>query len=299
MGLLHKNLILAGIASMAMVGVLGSSNASALDGFSFSDIISQQQAQREQALSYLTNPFGMSVSCESTNPDSTISCNESPSSNLLFNRISDGEKLWGHDGKGVVFTDNNNLVDGNPQLATAKRGDILSFSTELISERYYDDEETTPISSYMIYGLLSDGLSANQSSVVVKVDGEVLSSSTYELAYDELTPEQAAQFGYDFVAAIAVIIPWSANGTFLYNDGAIIELSYQATIEDNAPSEVFSRGAYIIDGEDSSINLMDTDYQATAMIDGNILIRRVDENGNPLAGAKYTVTNVTASRKNT
>ena len=189
MGLLHKNLILAGIASVAMVGVLGSSSVSALDGFSFWDIINQQQAQIEQLLSYSTNPFDTSTACESTNPDSTISCNEVPFPSLLFNRISDGEKLWGHDGKGIVFADSENLINGNPQLKTAKRGDTLTFSVKLEAEDYYDAAETDPITEYRLVSLISSGLDVDLTSVQLKVNGQVTPLDSENVQVDfEMSP---------------------------------------------------------------------------------------------------------------
>ena len=293
MGLLHKNLILAGIASVAMVGFLGSSSVSALDGFSLSDIVSNYRNQTEQLKSYLTNPFGSG--CEATNPDSTISCNETSFPNLLFNGAPNNS-TWGHEGKGLVFVDNNNLVEGNPQLATAKRGDTLNFSMEIETQRYNDAEMTSPVEVYAIYGLFSDGLVFDPQSIVVKVGGQVLVQDSYALEHIDDLGEASALLG-DAKSVFYAQVPWSNSGNFLYDEDAKITVTYTATIAEDVPSEVWSRGAYASDSssQDSSF-LRDTEHQATALIDGNILIRRVDANGNPLAGAKYTVSGVKADQ---
>ena len=296
MGLLHKNLILAGIASVAMVGLLSPSSVSALDGFSFSDIINQQQAQREQLLSHLTNPFSTSTACESTDPDSTISCNESSFPNLLFNRISDGEKLWGHDGKGIIFADSENLINGNPQLKTAKRGNTLTFSVQLEAEDYYDAAETDSIREYEIVALLSKGLTLDQSSISVKIGDQELAQDQYELFHqDGASMGSASQ---DFSAMVGPEI--SIDGSLGQLAGKTIELSLSATIDQDAPSEVFVRSVYGFDHqggfEISEPDYMSNEtYQAAALLDGNILIRRVDADGNPLAGAKYTVDGMKAN----
>ena len=307
MGLLHKNLILAGIASVAMVGVLGSSSVSALDGFSFSDIINQQQAQIEQLLSYSTNPFDTSTACESTNPDSTISCNEVPFPSLLFNRISDGEKLWGHDGKGIVFADSENLINGNLQLKTAKRGDTLTFSVKLEAEDYYDAAETDPITEYRLGSLISSGLDVDLTSVQLKVNGQVTPLDSENVQPDfEDTPADEVAMGADFAKLATLELQWFRDDRFLYPENSVIEVVYSATITDDAPSKVFSRVAYMGMSQSRQeilsfaspaeiLSGSDTSSQATALLDGNILIRRVDANGNPLAGAKYTIDGVKAN----
>ena len=178
MGLLHKNLILASLASFAVVGLLGSSSVSALDGFSFSDVINNYRNQAEQLQSYLTNPFGSE--CEAANPNGAISCNQA-NPIILFNLASNEDTLWGHDGSGIVFDGDKNLVNGNSQLRTARRGDSISFSVEMNTKRFYDDAETQPITGYSIGNYISDNLTLDTSSVVVKVGNQVLPEEAYQI----------------------------------------------------------------------------------------------------------------------
>ncbi|MBQ8156819.1 hypothetical protein IJ102_00255 [Candidatus Saccharibacteria bacterium] len=302
MGLLRKNLILAGIASVAMAGFLSSSGASALDGFSFSDIINRQQAQREQLLSYLTDPFGASTACESTNPDSTISCNESLFPELLYNRITDGAKLYGHDGKGVIFTDTEQLVDNNPQLRTANRGDTLNFSAKFEMERYYDDAKTMPITRIELAIGFSEGLVLSENSVSLRINNQLIPAGEYSTDSFDFDEDEQLQSG--ITGATVFNVPLY-NGAFIYPENSTIELLYSATAGENAEGEVYGRTAYAVSyvnggSEDTDWSteedLFSDSYQATAMLEGNITIRRIDEAGNPVQGAEYTIDGVKATK---
>ena len=109
MGHFYKKLILSGIFAVATAGLFNTAGASAL-GFLDSEF---------------TNPFGLESAplLEPAQPSST----DDSIPALLYNRISDGETLWGYDGQGIVFADSDGLVDGNPHLKTAKRGDTLGL----------------------------------------------------------------------------------------------------------------------------------------------------------------------------
>ena len=271
-----------------------------MDGFSLSDIINDYRNRTEQLSTFLTGPFGSG--CESTNPNSTINCNEAPFPSLLFNGAANNT-TWGYGGKGLIFADNNNLVNDNPQLATAKRGDTLNYSMEIETQRYNDAEMASPVTQYVIYSLFSEGLTANQESIVIKVDGQTLGADEYRLEvtnFDEM--EGGAIYSSLFggaKSAFYLMLNWNnGNGSFYYDEDAAITITYSASIKQDAPGEVYSRGAYLSDM--SSLDYLifqSTDHQANALIDGNILIRRVDADGNPLAGAKYTIDGVRADIK--
>ena len=288
MNLLRKNFILASIASVAMVGSLSSSSASALDGFSFSDIINDYRDRTEQLQSSLLNP-------SRSDSESTISRNEASFPTLLFNGAPNNT-TWGYDGKGLIFADNNNLVDNNPQLATAKRGDTLKYAMEIETQRYNDAEMTGPVEVYAIYGLFSDGLVFDPQSIVVKVGGQVLVQDYYALEYIDDLGEEGAILG-GAKSAFWLQIPWNNSGNFLYDEDAKITVAYTAKVSEDAPSEVWSRGVYFsnLSSVDFSV-FQSTEHQAKALIDGNILIRRVDANGNPLTGVKYTIDGVRGNK---
>lgn len=241
-----------------------------------------------------------------------VSCNEGSISNLLFNRISDGEKLYGHGGRGIIFADTEGIIDGNPQEKMSKLGDTLNFSAALETENYYDEAGTQPVLSYMFAIAASEGLAIDQSSIKVSVGNRIISESGFEV--EPASPSTLKGTGLG--EAYAIRLDWSnytvdgANysfDSFKYSDNAPIEVTYSAKVSDSAPATVFSRPAYAIDylngarkTTDSGVgnDYLRSSYQATAYINGNIEICRTDKKGEPVAGAKYTVDGVAAFKQN-
>ncbi|MBR0482709.1 hypothetical protein IJJ54_01180 [Candidatus Saccharibacteria bacterium] len=284
---LSLKLSLLAIAGVFAGFLLSASSASAESGLS----ILERLNNRSNLLENIQDP--LNGGCESESPESTISCNESPFSELLFNRITDGTKLYGHDGKGIIFTDTEQLVNGDPQLRTANRGDVINFSAEYEMERYYDDNEMMPITKIEIAIGYSEGIAHKQDFLAVKVGGQVIPASSYEA--EDVSSEGA--FGLSSFTLI--IINWHDGSSFIYPEDSDIEIVYSATIEDDAPSEVFSRVAYAVHYNDGTSEKTDWSteqdlmypgaYQATAMLDGNIVIRQVDNAGEPVKGARFTI----------
>ena len=280
MGHFYKKLILSGIFAVATAGLFNTAGASAL-GFLDSEF---------------TNPFGLESAplLEPAQPSST----DDSIPTLLYNRISDGETLWGYEGEGIVFADSDGLVDGNPHLKTAKRGDTLSFSVKIEPERYYDDAETEPFSTYTITASLSQGLTLDYDSIVLRINDQVISD-------EDVSVEQVnGELGLSYYLRKTITFSQTSQGTttFNYPEGAAIELTYSATIDSDAPSQLFSRAGYsaytnnyskIISS--GSVLYGGAGYQLDVMLDGNIVIRRVDTNNQPLAGAKYIIDGVKAN----
>ena len=308
MRLLHKNLLFASALSFAVAGFLGSTSASALDEFSLSDIVSRQQKQMS---SRLTSPLSTSADCESANPDSTISCNENTPS-VLFNRIADGTKLYGHDGKGVIFTNADGLINGDSQKKIAKRGDRLSYSAEFYTERYRGTDDNEPITTYQLVLSLSQGLTIDEESIVVKVGDQAVSKDAYSL---EIRSVNSGDMLFGVKDLVQIDLDWAnyvqGDGwnhytveSFKYDEGANIEVLYSATVDKNAPSKIKTNIAYSVKYLNSygGINtdysnesdITEGKYAATAMLDGNIVIRKTDASQNPIRGAKYAVNGVTA-----
>ena len=290
------NLIIAGAILLICAGFLGTTNVSAINGPAFGDIVNRYRDRVGQIKSYLLNP--LSSDCESANPEGSISCNEVSSPNLLFNGAPNNT-AWGHDGKGLIFVNNDNLINGDPQLAAAKRGDTLNYSMEIRTQRYNDEAAAKPVKSYMVYGLFSKGLNLAHDSITVKVGGQTLDASAYQFEFAEFEEggDEATIFG-GARSAFYLTLPWINDANeFIYDEGAVINITYSADIADDSPEEVYSRGVYLSD--DSSVDfsiLSSTEHQATAMLDGNIIIRRADSVGNPLSGAKYVVDGVKANQ---
>ena len=284
MGHFYKKLILSGIFAVATAGLFNTAGASAL-GFLDSEF---------------TNPFGLESASllESAQPSST----DDSIPTLLYNRISDGETLWGYDGQGIVFADADGLVNGNPRLKTAKRGDTLTFSVKIEPERYYDDAETEPFSTYVIAASLSQGLTLDYDSIVLKINDQVISD-------EDVSVEQVnGELGLSYYLRKTITFSQTSQGTttFNYPEGAAIELTYSATIDSDAPSQLFSRASYNAYTNNYSKSISSGDaiyggngYQLDVLLDGRIIIRRVDANNQPLAGAKYTIDGVKANADRT
>ena len=145
-------------------------------------------------------------------------------------------------------------------------------------------------------------LALAHSSALFTINGRALPSDAYNVELYDIPKEEAEQAGFDFCNEFVISLDWvNESDTPLYAEGSTIEFTYEATIEDDAPSEVFGRGVYIYGSksghqEVSSTDFMtNTTYQATALLDGNIVIRRVDANSLPVAGAKYRINGVAAT----
>ena len=315
MSLLHKNLILAGIASVAMAGFLSSSSASALDGFSiFGSDAEGIDLSKFPSINW-QNPWATGVDCASANPGSSVSCNMNAFPALLFNENGEDDAKWGHDGKGVVFTAGEHRVDSNPQLRTAKAGDTLSFSVKLEdTDRYYDNAETKPILFYGVFVGLSQGLTLKD--MHVKVNGETLSESDYAIEVSTDVSTAANLLLGKGASGYIIDIDWadythstsSGNSgysfeSFKYPEQASIEVLYTAIVDDASANTVFSRALYQVKYLQNSQYLYTAephglyngeDYRATALLHGNLIIRSENEQGAPIAGSKYIVKGVNA-----
>ena len=255
----------------------------------------------------------MSADCESANPDSTISCNENAPS-VLFNRIADGTKLYGHDGKGVIFTNADGLINGDSQKKIAKRGDRLSYSAEFYTERYRGTDDNEPITTYQLALSLSQGLTIDEESIVVKVGDQAVSKDAYSL---EIRSVDSGDMLFGVKDLVQIDLDWAnyvqGDGwnnytveSFKYDEGVNIEVLYSATVDKNAPSKIKTNIAYSVKYLNSyggistdysnESDIIEGKYAATAILDGNIVIRKTDAGQNPVRGARYTIDGVTARR---
>ena len=231
---------------------------------------------------------GLHTGCETGNIGSTINCNVVDPQILLL----ENQTIWGNDKKGVVFADQNNLIDGNPQLKTTNPGESLRFSMQIVLERYHD---SSPITEVSASNFISTGLIVDQDSLQISVNGQVLPAEQFRLEYSD------GSIGIEGIGAMLSFGASLLDGdTFKYPDGAVLELTFTATVDDDAPDEVFSRGGYIFATKKGSIVMSSDDYpmskeaQSTAILNSGLIIRRQDDNGNPISGAKYSIDGVRA-----
>ena len=237
----------------------------------------------------------LSQNCSASSSEANVSCNTFSSPEVLFSRLSDGEMLWGHDGKGVVFTDAENLVDNNPQLQTARPGDRLNYAMQIETEKYYNDNERNQILSYVFQAGFSGGLIPDIASLNIKINGQPVPTDAYETNLEEYD-ESDSRYGIRKILMMS--FDWVAGD---YPDKAVVDIEFSATVDQNAKNQVFVRGDYdlSISGYTEGHSMVFDKYQATALLDGNIVIRRVDGAGNPVEGARYSVEGIKAKRDTT
>ena len=96
----------------------------------------------------------------------------------------------------------------------------------------------------MVYGLFSKGLNLAHDSITVKVSGQTLDASAYQFEFAEFEEggDEATIFG-GARSAFYLILPWINDANeFMYDEGAVINITYSADIADDSPEEVYSRG---------------------------------------------------------
>ncbi|MBR0482744.1 hypothetical protein IJJ54_01380 [Candidatus Saccharibacteria bacterium] len=258
----------------------------------------------------LLHPFS-DDECLPSNPDSSLSCNQSASPSVLFNDASEEKTMWGHDGEGIAFTDETYLItesDGskNWQYRTAKPGDKIDISLKMAGERYFDVDNTKPVLSYAIGAYIPDYMSLDKSSIVVKVGDQIIPSSNYQLV-----TASASDLEIDGVSeAFVVRLEWakSSNNTFRsfnYADGNPFEVLFSVNISEDASDtlgvKAISDTSYLDNGSVKELyfdegNTAPDAYKAKVLLSGNIMIRRLNENDQPVHGATYVVDGVKATK---
>ena len=308
MGLLHKNLILAGIASMAMVGFLGSSSASALDGFSFFDALNNPGNSGLSSLS-LINPFSL--------PHGDTGQIAYNTQEILFNESETGAS-WGYGGKGNVFVNpSSNNAPFNSQYQHVKSGETADYSIKVNSSRY---DEESPVVAYKIYIATDNKIDPLKESIIVKINGAQLPANQITIEDDSVD----TVFGVE--KAVAIEIKWAeyssseqefttASGRtytktvydvdeWLYDEDAVIEVLYSAKVAPSATGETVTLSHVnpktIYQGQEPRYRYYNPDAvtKATAVINGDIKIVRNDPSGNPVKGARYQVEGITATEDN-
>ena len=214
---------------------------------------------------------------------------------------------WGYDGKGVVFTGSENLVpdkddNPNPQMRTAKRGDKVTVSIKGTPGHYVPGSEL-PLFWYELRAELTQGLVPDENSIQIKVDGTVLDSSLYTLSVEDLGGSSAEGIGYVIAAKLEwaeYTKPYANPMTWefirhLYDEDTVAELSFSAMVGQDTPSTASITATNKKDANGAT-QRSSTKSPATILIDGNLVIQRVDESGEPLAGASYSIAGLKATK---
>ncbi|MBR0482809.1 hypothetical protein IJJ54_01750 [Candidatus Saccharibacteria bacterium] len=240
---------------------------------------------------------------------------QTDASTIDYNIISEGEPLWGYDGLGVIFPDEEYLMKKNDgsldyQTRVAKRGESVRVSTKLETALYHDDTTSWPMTAYQFQSLFPRGVAVDESSVIVKVDGAEIDGSGYTVSVEDVPTEEAEMTGYYLSVSIGVKwaeITRSSNTfttEFLYDEGAEIEIEYALRANSNAGASISFANVhgydYVYSSNGNTRNTQISDIKnLNVLIDGNLVIKRVDKNGAPLAGAKFAVEGVKAKESST
>ena len=202
---------------------------------------------------------------------------------------------WGHDGKGLVFANTTDyLKDENgqvsPQIRTAEYDDRIDYSLKFTVKKYIDDDTTKPALSYRFNVAMRGALRPDLSTIQMKLNGEdcpsnicsnnselssLSGSVTYAQGYSN-TPTQ-------LISGDEAEIEITFSGVFRGNIAA--DNTADATIEYSYRDTAANTGAYV---EDLA------PVTATVRM-GSILIHKTDPQGNPIAGAKFTVSDTKAT----
>lgn len=201
--------------------------------------------------------------------------------------------------KKIIDTDANAAIDGgNKKTDTAAIGDVIEYevtgavpNTE--GYKYY---------YYVVHDTLSNGLTLNQDSFVVKIGDKTLTKGTeYYVYFDESSNSFELA-----LEDLKKLVDTADNGV---NVGSAISIKYTATVNDNAaigidPNTNTAKLEYSNNPGSSTRNdatdKPGTPKPGTATGEGpelvtktyvtELTILKVDEDGNKLAGAEFTLT---------
>ena len=130
------------------------------------------------------------------------------------------------------------------------------------------------------------------------------------VSVEDVPTEEAEMTGYYLSVSIGVKwaeITRSSNTfttEFLYDEGAEIEIEYALRANSNAGASISFANVhgydYVYSSNGNTRNTQISDIKnLNVLIDGNLVIKRVDKNGAPLAGAKFAVEGVKAKESST
>lgn len=175
-------------------------------------------------------------------------------------------------------------VDDN-QFKSAQIGDVVDFRITYTATNYDGDKK---IVEYYVDDDMPDGFDLVANSIAVKVGDDTLT----------LTDDYTIAYGTEDTDDFKVTIPWvgtDADKTSLYDSPTTITVTYKATM--NASAVIDGTGntntatiTHKNDGKDTPENPDPTkDTDTETVFTYALAIKKVDKEGNPLAGATFTL----------
>lgn len=207
---------------------------------------------------YVTSQLGSAITVTSTNPTATvIDKNQVPS--------------WKDDGKTLV---SDHLV--SPSVNSASYGDTVCFKVEINYTNYAGEERIT---NYMIKDTI-EGMDYNK-DIVIKVNDTPITNYTVTYGED----------GQSFY----VNMPWRDDDSFLYSNTGVIEMTYSAVVNETATiagngNKNTATYDYRTEKDPPDRDpYHESEPRITTTYTYALAINKIDEYGNPLGGAEFTL----------
>lgn len=180
----------------------------------------------------------------------------------------------------VKTATNGVTVDGD--IKSAQIGDEVNFQITYTATNYDGDKK---IVEYYVDDDMPDGFDLVAGSIAVKVGDDTLT----------LTDDYTIAYGTEDTDDFKVTIPWvGADGVSLYDSPTTITVTYKATM--NADAVIDGDGntnTAKITHKDEDGNIPDPettkDTDTETVYTYALAIKKVDKQGNPLAGAEFTL----------
>ena len=232
---------------------------------------------------YIESSLGSAVTIDSTNPNATV---YDKNQNTSFD-------------KNIIVGYNE---DGTPILAKINDvnvGDKVEYQTKINATNYNGAKYIT---NYYVYDQMDEALTFND-DIKVTVNGTELAKDKYTIEYNKTLGEGESAKTYDFV----INIPWvDNNGDFLYNKtNSTIIVTYSATVNEaiktSGPMENKAEYNFAEDSkkpgkpkEDFITPDPDKPTVKTESYSTEIEICKVDSDGKPLTGAKFSISGLSS-----
>lgn len=247
----------------------------------------------DQSLTFTGLEYGYYYVTSSVKGNGTITItNINPTAEIIDKNQNPG---WNEDDKSIILdpgTDEEIKTD----VSDNAFGDVVTFEIAVNATNYFNDEQ---IETYYVYDTLGTGLDYNKESVVVTVGEKTITAEQdYIIAWDDSSNK------------FTIKIPWvnetnDTEGTKIeskYDANTTIKVRYTATVNNNA----------VIAGE-GNLNKAKFDFKTTKDDPENpddpkpwheseekttttytyaLGIQKTDENGEALAGAKFTIAGI-------
>ncbi len=205
---------------------------------------------------YITSTLGATVTINSAVPNASV-IDKNQETTIDKQESVDGGTTWKYQGQGTVETTTPNQMIGS----------VVNYKLEGTVTQYVGENKVTFLK---FVDTMSSGLSANKDVKVFVAGNDVTATATIEYAGDNAT-------------VTTITVPTvDAAGEFLYASNAAYEITYSATVNENALGEVQNNEVTLTDNNNSDLGKDKTEVK-----NYKIVLKKTDSNKHPLADAKF------------